>query len=173
MAGQKKVKIKGLRPLTSRGRLDYILKRKCLCLGDHPVSWTIGLGGSFRGFLVPLLSHTDAVSERVDEVFGLLSILVDCGYGYVPPGALTALKDSVSTSLLIGANEDSLAMDRFDMAIPLRRANEGYRSYFMWDTESHDWRLRQFQTIQNLHIPGRNIMLIAYDPHCNCRNMHS
>lgn len=164
----------GFRPTPVNGnKNDYRLARQSMTLGDHPVSWTIGLGDNFMGFLVPLKSDPDiGGSERVDEVFNLLSQLIDDGYDYVPFGSLSSLKEPVASSLLIGSTEESILLDRFDMAIPLRRASEGYRSYFTWDSQSHDWKLEQFGNIQSLQITGRNILLIAYKkPPCRYKNL--
>ena len=166
-----RVRVRGVKPPLSKGKTSYLLYRnQGLFLGDHPVSWTVGLGGSFTGFHVPLWTNPDSRDERIGEVFELLSLLVERGYDYVPPGVLTGLKDSVSTSLIRGSDVWYLGSDKYDIAMPLRRVDEGCRSYYYWDSSSLDWKFCQFRNIQNLRIPGRNILLIAHNPRCTCNN---
>jgi hypothetical protein len=169
ISDRNRVRVRGIKPPLSKGKTSYLLYRnQGLFLGDHPVSWTVALGRHFIGFHVPLWTNPDSRDERTGEVFELLSLLVERGYDYVPPGVLTELKDPVSTSLIRGSDVWYLGCDKYDIAMPLRRACEGCRSYYYWDSSSLDCKLCQFRNIKHLNIPGRNILLIAYNPRCTC-----
>lgn len=151
MAGKnKKTGIYGIRNLNNR--------TLCTCVGEHPVLACTCLSVGLLGLIVPLESEPCS-DERIDEVCGLLSQLIEDGYKFVPPGVMSLIRNSVSEAALLAS--DNPTMDKFDVAIPLRKAEEG-RNFLQWDHVEHDWKLVNISHINGfVNVSGQNIMLIV------------
>jgi hypothetical protein len=169
MAGKTTIKehIAGARPISPRGRRDYLLRRNNpTSIGNHLISWTLGMGRGYIGSHIPLISDHDSPDKRAEVVVELLSGLVDHGYEHIFEDDLPNLKVRVSESLMKGATDDTLHEHKFQVAIPLQNMSKccGTRSYFVWDKALCDWVLKCSCNLSDLSVPGNSVLLIARRP---------
>lgn len=121
-------------------------------VGRHPVLQKVSLGFGLIGLIIPLGSEPE---KRVDE---LLDVMADAvpDFDVVPHGMMEQIKEKVCFSTIMLENP---TMDRFDVAVPLRKADQR-KNYFHWNSEEIDWNIRHIN-FKDLKIQCGTAMLIV------------